>query len=263
MQPQLLFFDIDGTLLSNTTHRIPESALSAIAAAQKNGHLAFINTGRTIRTMPTFLKTLGFDGYLCGCGTRIVCHNETLLAHSFTNEECQLLIDLMEKWHIEAFLEGSEDVYCKRGAYRQKIMNQVRQSFNDDGLGLSAFIEDRNFIYDKFCLVSDNKADSDAFIQSVTSFIDVIDRGKGMYECVPKGFSKASAMHLLAEHLNISMDNTWAFGDSSNDLPMFEAAAHGIAMGEHSAVLEPLSEMVTDTVDNDGIAKALSHFGLI
>ena len=72
MQHQLLFFDIDGTLLSNATHQIPESALSAIAAAQKNGHLVFINTGRTIRTMPSFLKTLGFDGYLCGCGTRIV-----------------------------------------------------------------------------------------------------------------------------------------------------------------------------------------------
>ena len=40
MQPQLLFFDIDGTLLSNDTHQIPESALNAIAAAQKNGHLS-------------------------------------------------------------------------------------------------------------------------------------------------------------------------------------------------------------------------------
>ena len=169
----------------------------------------------------------------------------------------------MDKWHIEAFLEGSEDVYCKRGTYRQRIMNQVRKSFNDEGLGLSCFIEDRNFIYDKFVLVSDNQADSDAFIHEIESFIDVIDRGKGMYECVPKGFSKASAMHLLAEHLDISMDNTWAFGDSSNDLPMFEAAAHGIAMGDHSPVLEPFSEMITDTVDNHGIAKALLHFGLI
>ena len=142
-------------------------------------------------------------------------------------------------------------------------MNIVRASFNKEGLGLSKFIEDRNFVFDKFVFVSDNPANSDAFIRSITSFIDVIDRGKGMYECVPKGLSKASAMQLLSEHLNISMDNTWAFGDSSNDLPMFEAAAHGIAMGDHSSVLEPFSEMITDTVDNDGIAKALSHFGLI
>ena len=262
MQPQLLFFDIDGTLLSNDTHQIPESALNAIAAAQKNGHLAFINTGRTFRTMPAFLKELGFDGFLCGCGTRIVCRGETLLAHSLSEEERRRIIDLLEEWQIEAFLEGSEDVYCQRRDYRQKVMNIVRASFNKEGLGLSKFIEDRNFVFDKFVFVSDNTANSDAFIRSITSFIDVIDRGKGMYECVPKGFSKASAMQLLSKHLNISMDNTWAFGDSSNGLPMFEAAAHGIAMGDHSSVLEPFSEMITDTVDNDGIAKALSHFGL-
>lgn len=263
MQPQLLFFDIDGTLLSNYTHKIPDSALKAIAAAQKNGHLAFINTGRTIRTMPEFLKTLGFDGFLCGCGTRIVYHDEILMAHSLSEEERCCLIDLMEKWQIEAFLEGSEDVYCKRAAYRQEIMNQVRVSFNEEGLGLSQFIEDRNFVFDKFVFVSDNQSNADAFIQDIASFIDVIDRGKGMYECVPKGFSKASAMHLLADHLNISMDNTWAFGDSSNDLPMFEAAAHGIAMGEHSPVLEPFAELIADTVENDGIAKALLHCRLI
>ena len=234
MQPQLLFFDIDGTLLSNDTHQIPESALNAIAAAQKNGHLAFINTGRTLRTMPAFLKELGFDGFLCGCGTRIVCRGETLLAHSLSEEERSRIIDLMEEWQIEAFLEGSEDVYCQRRDYRQKVMNIV--------------------------LVSDNPANSDAFIRSITSFIDVIDRGKGMYECVPKGFSKASAMQLLSEHLNISMDNTWAFGDSSNDLPMFEAAGLKIAMGNAVPELKKKADIVAYSNHIDGAAKAIEQY---
>ena len=260
MQPQLLFFDIDGTLLSNDTHQIPESALNAIAAAQKNGHLAFINTGRTFRTMPAFLKELGFDGFLCGCGTRIVCRGETLLAHSLSEEERSRIIDLMEEWQIEAFLEGSEDVYCQRRDYRQKVMNIVRASFNKEGLGLSKFIEDRNFVFDKFVFVSDNPANSDAFIRSITSFIDVIDRGKGMYECVPKGFSKASAMQLLPEHLNISMDNTWAFGDSSNDLPMFEAAGLKIAMGNAVQELKKKADIVAYSNHIDGAAKVIEQY---
>ena len=33
-----LFFDIDGTILSETTHEIPESALVALRKAQENGH---------------------------------------------------------------------------------------------------------------------------------------------------------------------------------------------------------------------------------
>ena len=260
MQPQLLFFDIDGTLLSNDTHQIPESALNAIAAAQKNGHLAFINTGRTLRTMPAFLKELGFDGFLCGCGTRIVCRGKTLLAHSLSEEERSRIIDLMEEWQIEAFLEGSEDVYCQRRDYRQKVMNIVRASFNKEGLGLSKFIEDRNFVFDKFVFVSDNPANSDAFIRSITSFIDVIDRSKGMYECVPKGFSKASAMQLLSEHLNISMDNTWAFGDSSNDLPMFEAAGLKIAMGNAVQELKKKADIVAYSNHIDGAAKVIEQY---
>ena len=142
-------------------------------------------------------------------------------------------------------------------------MNIVRASFNKEGLGLSKFIEDRNFVFDKFVFVSDNTANSDAFIRSITSFIDVIDRGKGMYECVPKGFSKASAMQLLSKHLNISMDNTWAFGDSSNDLAMFTYGKHTVALGHHDPVLDPYTEFVTDTVENDGLMKAMAHYGLI
>lgn len=32
-----LFFDIDGTILSEITHKIPESALEALHKAQENG----------------------------------------------------------------------------------------------------------------------------------------------------------------------------------------------------------------------------------
>ena len=263
MQPQLLFFDIDGTLLSDHTHRIPDSAVTAIKQAQGNGHLAFINTGRPIRSIPDVVKTLPFDGFLCGCGTRIIYHGQILMAHSFSMERGIELIDLMEKYDIEAFLEGPEDVYCKRGPYRQDIMNKIKQSFIASGIGRSAFMDERNFIYDKFCFVSDHPAQTAQFIEAISHDIEVIDREKGMYECVPKGFSKASAMHMLAGHLGITMANTYAFGDSSNDLTMLQTAAHGVAMGEHSPVLEPYAEFITDTVENDGIAKALQKAGLI
>lgn len=44
---------------------------------------------------------------------------------------------------------------------------------------------------------------------------------------------------------------------------MFEYAAHAVAMGKHDKVLEPYTEYVTDTVENDGIYKAMVHYGLI
>jgi HAD superfamily hydrolase (TIGR01484 family) len=41
-----LFFDIDGTLVSFNTHRIPQSTIEALEAAHAKGIKIFIATGR-------------------------------------------------------------------------------------------------------------------------------------------------------------------------------------------------------------------------
>ena len=79
MRQSILFFDIDGTLLSDKTGKIPDSALEALAEAKKNGHLLFINTGRTVCALPKELYQFEFDGYLCGCGSYLLFHEEVLL----------------------------------------------------------------------------------------------------------------------------------------------------------------------------------------
>ena len=53
-----LFFDIDGTLLSEITKEIPQSALDALKKTAEKGNLTFINTGRrsypTVPLLPAF-----------------------------------------------------------------------------------------------------------------------------------------------------------------------------------------------------------------
>ena len=53
---KILFFDIDETLLSHRTLGVPESAKRAIKKAKENGHLLFINTGRTISVVNREIK---------------------------------------------------------------------------------------------------------------------------------------------------------------------------------------------------------------
>ena len=48
MDKKIVFFDIDGTLVDEKTHDIPESTRKAIRELRANGHLAFINTGRPL-----------------------------------------------------------------------------------------------------------------------------------------------------------------------------------------------------------------------
>ena len=59
---KILFFDIDGTLLTPHPFKVPESTSRALTKAHENGHLLFINTGRTKVMMPSALSELHFDG---------------------------------------------------------------------------------------------------------------------------------------------------------------------------------------------------------
>ena len=56
---------------------------------------------------------------------------------------------------------------------------------------------------------------------------------------------------------------TFAFGDSENDLPMFDAVETKVAMGNAMPVLKERADYVTDHVKDDGVVHALRHFGLI
>ena len=54
-----------------------------------------------------------------------------------------------------------------------------------------------------------------------------------------------------------------AFGDGENDIPMIRFAGIGVAMGNGGEKVKAAADYVTDSVDNDGIEKALRHFGMI
>ena len=54
-----------------------------------------------------------------------------------------------------------------------------------------------------------------------------------------------------------------AFGDSDNDLEMLSGVGLGVGMGNATPAVKKVASYITDNNNSDGIAKALSHFGLI
>ena len=79
MNKAALFFDVDGTLIDEQTKIVPESTLCALKQARENGHLVFINTGRTSCNTLDSMKHIPVDGYVCGCGTEIIYQGNVLM----------------------------------------------------------------------------------------------------------------------------------------------------------------------------------------
>ena len=81
-----LFFDIDGTLLSEKTRRVPDSAKEALKQAREKGHLVLINTGRVYPHLTQIRSQVDADGFLCGCGTYLEIQGKKVLHHVIGRE---------------------------------------------------------------------------------------------------------------------------------------------------------------------------------
>jgi len=66
-------------------------------------------------------------------------------------------------------------------------------------------------------------------------------------------------VRFVCDHLGISPKNAVAFGDSPNDLSMFETVGFAVAMGNATDEIKHAADFVTETNDNLGVARALEH----
>lgn len=258
-----LFFDIDGTILDSKTHSVPKSTIQSLKMAKERGHLLFINTGRTACDIPDEIEALPFDGYCCGCGTYIRYGEQILFQSVIPNDRGAEIVDYMRELGISGVLEGTEDVYFQDVIYENEEIEDFRKHAAIKGNGITHTLEEPGLRYDKLILCSRDKKAVKRFAAFVEQDIRVLDYGNGFYECIQKAYSKASAIKWLQNYLELADDELYVFGDSANDMDMFVCVKHAVAMGNHDRALEQEAEYVTDTVERDGIKKALEHYGLI
>lgn len=77
-----------------------------------------------------------------------------------------------------------------------------------------------------------------------------------------KGTDKAEGLFALGRRLGVAPEQIMVCGDSGNDLPMLRRAGVGVAMGNAAPCIKAAARFVTDTNDNEGVAKALERFVL-
>jgi hypothetical protein len=92
---------------------------------------------------------------------------------------------------------------------------------------------------------------------------DMLEHEGNVVEFVPKGTSKATGIQWLCDYLGVERDDTYAVGDSVNDLDMLQFVGHGIAMGNGTAPAKDAAEFVTTDIHEDGIRHAMEHYGLL
>lgn len=263
MNRKALFFDIDGTLLTDKTKELPKSASEALKRARDAGHLVFINSGRTRCLMKEIEENIPVDGYLCGCGTYIEIGGRVALHQMISAGRRFEIQKLILKHNLDGILEGPEGCFVQTGQSRMKQIEHVKSVVDLSGALFSADWTKEPAVFDKFCVLADDKSDITGFLKTLEPDLSAIDRGHGLYECVPAGFNKATAMKYILDYFRIPWEESYAFGDSMNDLAMIKYACNSVIMGSHDKALEEYASFITKDVEDDGIAYAFEKLNIL
>lgn len=251
-----LFFDIDGTLVSFHTHRIPQSAIDAVSRLRRRGIKVFIATGRP-RPFIDNLGSLEYDGIISVNGASCRMEDGTVITSRPVNKSDLLrLIDHCKDTPIpiafatdhEAFLNMDSpevtDVFSLLHIPKPEI-RPIGHCLDLDVMQVIAF-----FGADKEQHIMDNVLTGCVSHRWHPSFTDVI----------AKGNSKSTGIDAVLRHCGIDLSEVLAFGDGGNDIPMLRHVPHSVAMGNATDEVKQAARYVADTVDNDGIAKFLDSF---
>ncbi len=260
----LLFFDIDGTIFDDSG-LLPVSVLPAMEAAHRNGHRLIINTGRTLCNLDRRLDRFPLDGWIMGCGTRILYHGETLQAMEYTPEDSLRLRGIFLELNIPAVYECDTAMYFDPDASPHPSMVGFRDWAERNGIYREITESDPEFRAVKmFCFPGSGKIrEVERRTMEAGMPYTSISRWPGGWELVPSAYSKGKGMDVLREKLRVPLADCCAFGDSRNDLPMFRHAGISIAMGNADDDVKAVCSFVTARPEEDGIRKAMERLGII
>ena len=228
-----VFFDIDGTLVSFKTHRVPDSTKRAIAILRAKGIRVFIASGRQL------LKVI--------------------YKHSMPSEDMVSLVRYMEEQESFPCIFVHENAFYIN--YTNERTNEVFRLLNfpqPPSLPLREAVEG-----EVFQLVAFFTKEQENAIMAAMPHCEATRWNPLFSDIIPKGSSKQVGVDKMLDYFGISLEESMAFGDGGNDVLMLKHVGIGVAMGNAEDEVKLAADYVTDSVDEDGIEKALRHFGVI
>ncbi len=254
-----VFFDIDGTLVSFKTHKIPDSTRKAIETIRNKGIKVFIATGRHFSVINN-LDNMEFDGYItlngCYClqGT-----DNVLFKKSIAPSDINRFID---------FLQQKRDFPCLFVEEHKLSLNYIDEEMKFLVNLLKKDLvptDDLDYYRDKelFQLTAFFKESQEEEVMGLLPNCSSMRWYPTFADIIAKGVDKGVGIDHFCQHYGFSLEETMAFGDGGNDMEMLRHAGIGVAMGNAKDDVKKAADYVTDSVDNDGILKGLQHFGLL
>ncbi|PLT35087.1 Cof-type HAD-IIB family hydrolase [Bacillus sp. V5-8f] len=234
---KLIALDMDGTLL-NEDGKVTEGNRAAIKEAEEKGVKVVLSTGRAYATCNEIAKSLALSSYLITVnGSEIFDPNGDLVERNIISHELiEWMWNLTQKYKTGFWATSTDKVW--RGEMPEDIRSYQWLKFG-------------------FNIAEDKIRDKIFSLLKETGKLEISNSSPTNIEANALGINKAKAIEKVCSFLGFGMENVMAVGDSLNDIAMIKESGLGIAMGNAQEIVKETADWITDTNQNDGVAKAI------
>lgn len=256
---KVLFFDVDGTLLTPKKRIVEPATLEVLKELSANPDIdLYLSSGRGRETLNDVEHIIPyFTGLNLANGGHIIIGDKTYL-------DC---IDKEIVKDIVAFMIKNKISFSAstiNGNLRMYFNDEVKASFDKNVPGPYILLkEDDDFYFNdviQFWLLGNNDE-----IDEVKKHFDSLTFFKwGTFgaDVIPATRDKATGIKKILEIKNYDINNTYAFGDSDNDVPMFKLCKTSVVMGKCTPAARSAATHITGLIEDGGLADAVRKYVL-
>ena len=251
------FFDMDGTIVSFTTHKNSEKDIAAINKLREKGILVFISTGREKSNIMKVLdNTLEVDGFVGMNGNLNVIGDEIVSEHFMDEDDVRFMVDAAKKFGFALSLFTREGVFLNKADDKVHTVHDhvevpIPRLASLDGLDLSKIFQMNSYTtrdFDEEHLIPYMK--NSVFKRWNNDFADVNSVKT----------SKLIGINEIIKKLGINIKDTISFGDSENDLEMIKGTGASVAMANASDEVKKHASFTTKSCDEAGAAFFIENY---
>lgn len=260
MKYRIIAMDLDGTL-TNSKKEVSDRTCRALWRYQEQGGCIVLASGRPtygVRPVAERLRMKSRGGYVLsynGGELRDYRTDRRLFLQTMPPEAPADLQRFVKRNGLSILTYRGDCIYTEtpdeRYTQEERFITRMRIRKVKD------FAEAVTFPIVK-CLITgeaDRMAAMEALLKEEYGETYTISRSAPYFlEVQSKGTDKGRTLETLGEILGVDREETAAFGDSYNDLPMLEYAGLSIAMGNAVDKAKETAKLTAPTNDEDGVA---------
>lgn len=265
MKYKLLVLDIDGTL-NNSKKEITEKTKAALIKAQQNGLTIALASGRPtigIKKAADELKLAEFGGYVLAFNGGLITNcadNSVIYKKVIPQSSMKRISDMAKELGVNLLTYSHEKIVAEK---KDEYLETECRINHAEFLKVDSISDYVDHDVPKFLMLGDGDylgTIEPAVKERLSDSFNVFRSEPFFLEIMPKNIDKAYSLAKLLEHMGITRDEMIACGDGYNDVSMISFAGLGVAMENAQNAVKDVSDYITLSNDNDGIAHIVDKF---